>query len=740
MTDSDISGLSLEQKAGLGSGANFWETKAAGEVPSIMMTDGPHGVRKQADAGDHLGIAESVPATCFPPAVGLGQTWDPELIGHVAEALGDECQAENVAVLLGPGINIKRSPLGGRNFEYFSEDPLLSGVFGAAWINGIQSRGVGASLKHFALNNQEDDRMRVSADVDERTLHEVYLRGFERAVKDARPWTVMCSYNAVNGVLVSENHHLLTEVLRDRWGYEGVVVSDWGAVKDRVAALAAGLDLQMPGGSTGPDAEVVDAVHTGSLAESAVDRAAARVAALAVKGHASHNESASYDKDDHHAFAREVAGRAIALLKNDGGLLPLQAGGSLAVIGEFAQSPRFQGGGSSHVNCTRIDVPLEELTKSAGDAEVRFAVGFTIDGSGPDQGLVDEAVEVARDADVAVVFLGLAADQESEGFDREHIELPDEQLELLGAVAAVQPRTVVVLSHGGAVRLAPVADAAAAILDGGLLGQAAGGGIADVLFGRVNPSAKLTETIPARLQDTPAYDSFPGERRHSVYGEGLFVGYRWYDNRDIEVTYPFGHGLSYTTFQYDDVRAQATDAGIEATVTVTNTGSRAGREIVQAYVSVPESRMLRVPRALAGFASVDLAAGESAEVTVRIERRDLAYWDIDLDRFVVEGGTYVVTVGASSRDLRGSAEVEVAGDDVRIPVTIDSTLAEVLEHPVAGPLVIEAFPIPLDTDATDSLGGDLKKMLGSIPLNRLVTFGPGVTQEQVDRIVEAANS
>jgi beta-glucosidase len=744
---------SLPDRAALGSGRNFWTTKAAGDVPSITVSDGPHGLRKQAEAGDHVGISGSLPATCFPPAAGLGQSWDPELVERVGQALGQECQAEDVQVLLGPGINIKRSPLGGRNFEYYSEDPLVSGTLGAAWIRGVQREGVGVSLKHFALNNQEHDRMRASSDVDPRPLREVYLRGFRRAVTEAQPWTVMCSYNRVNGVLASQDPFLLTQVLREEWGFRGVVFSDWGAVHDRVAAVAAGLDLQMPGDGGAGDAEVVAAVQAGLLDPAVVDRAAGRVAELSRRGRAEHRDGVTYDRDAHHALAREAAGRSIVLLRNEGALLPLGQTGSIAVIGEFARTPRYQGGGSSHVNPTHLDVPLEAIREAAGAAAVTFAPGFTVDdGDGGDRDLAAEAVAAAAGASTAIVFLGLGPDQESEGFDRTDIELPAEQLELLAAVAAAQPRTVAVLSHGGALRLSPVVRSAAAILDGALLGQAGGSALAEVLFGAVNPSGKLTETAPARLADTPAFLDFPGEHQHVRYGEGLFVGYRWYDARDLEVTYPFGHGLSYTSFGYGDLSLAADGDAIVATVPVTNTGGRPGREVVQAYVAVPGSAQVRVPRTLGGFAGVELGPGETRDVMIRIERTELEYWDIRVDRFVLEPGRYQVWAGSSSRDLRASATVELTGETVRLPLTLESTLSEVLAYPAAAAVITEAMTglLPAgDGDGASAgdgagdgggLGVDTLRLLADVPVERLTGLSGGsVTRDQLEQLIATIN-
>ncbi|SEB69730.1 beta-glucosidase [Paramicrobacterium humi] len=734
-----VAELSLEQKAALTSGADFWRTKAVPEagIPSILLTDGPHGVRKQAGATDHLGIADSVPATCFPPAVALGSSFDPELVERVGVALGEEARAEGVGVLLGPGINIKRSPLCGRNFEYLSEDPIVSGTLGSALVAGLQSQGVGASLKHFAANNQEFDRMRASSDIDRRPLREIYLRGFQRVVADANPWTVMCSYNRINGVYASENHWLLTEVLRDDWGYDGLVVSDWGAVNVRTAGLAAGLDLEMPASGGRTDAEIVAAVRDGSLEESVLDTAAKRIISLVQKAVAGAREDAAYDADAHHALAREVAARSIVLLKNDDGILPLKPAASVAVIGEFARTPRYQGAGSSLINPTKLDNALAEIRAVAGD--VSFAPGFTIDGS-DDAGLADEAIAAATAADVAVVFLGLPAADESEGYDREHIELPPAQLALLDRIVTANPNTVVVLSNGSVVRL-PFTEKVPAILEGWLLGQAGGGAIADVLFGAVNPSARLAETIPVRLQDTPAYLDFPGEHGHIRYGEGLFVGYRWYDARELDVAFPFGHGLSYTSFAYADASVESDAAGLRARVTVTNTGDVAGREVVQVYVSVPGSSVQRAPRELKGFANVLLQAGESREVTIEIPRADLAYWDTRADRFVVEGGDYLVSFGASSRDLRAEAVVEVGGDELRLPLTTDSSLAEIMADPVAGPMLQQHVVSMLGEDAA-ALAGDeeLLKMMGSLPIGRMVSFSPDVDPQQIQQFLDAVNA
>ncbi|CAH0225676.1 Thermostable beta-glucosidase B [Microbacterium sp. Bi98] len=756
MTDTSASDLTLEEKASLTSGADFWTTKAIDRVglPSIMMTDGPHGLRKQSGGTDHLGLSSSVPATCFPPAVGIGSSFDPELIERVGAAIGVEAAIEDVAIVLGPGINIKRSPLCGRNFEYFSEDPIVSGTLGAASVRGVQSQGVGTSLKHFAANNQEFDRMRASSDVDPRPLHEIYLRGFERVVKDAQPWTVMCSYNRINGVYASEDPWLLTQVLRDDWGFDGLVVSDWGAVNDRVAGVAAGLDLEMPSSGGRTDAQLVAAVRAGELAESVLDTAADRAIDLVRKAQRRPAVSGPLDVDAHHALAREAAGRSIVLLKNDGDLLPLAPEQRIAVIGAFATEPRFQGAGSSLINPTRVDKALDELRAIGGD-HVAYAPGFAVEGgdtaaSGRSaDDLRAEAVAAASAADVAVVFLGLPAAEESEGFDREHIDLPAAQLAVLDAVIEANPATVVVLSNGGVVAL-PFADRVPAIVETWLLGQAGGGAVADVLYGAVNPSGKLTETVPVRVEDNPSFGSFPGEFGHVRYGEGVLVGYRWYDAKGLDVRFSFGHGLSYTAFSYGEATVEAAENGdIAVRVDVTNTGTRDGREIVQVYAAPVSSVVQRAPRELKAFASVAIDAGETRTVELVIRREDLAYWDVRVDRWIVEPGEYRIDVAASSRDIRSTATVEVAGDVVSLPLTMNSSIGDVMAHPVAGPIMMGALGGFLgelsgaDSSAASMMPNDeaMEKMMASFPIGRLIGFpGVDVTHEQVEELLAGANA
>jgi beta-glucosidase len=735
MSKGGLMELSTSEQAAITSGSDFWHTErveSAG-IPSVTVTDGPHGVRMQASGGDLLA---GVPATCFPPAVASASTWDPELLRRMGEALGDECRSQDVAVLLGPGVNLKRSPLGGRNFEYFSEDPILTGVLATEWVRGLQSKGVGASLKHFAVNSQETDRMRVSAEVDERTLREMYLRAFHRVVTRAQPWTVMCAYNRVNGVYASEHHWLLTEVLRGEWGFEGLVVSDWGAVVDRVKAVAAGLDLTMPGPDAEGDRALVDAVASGRLDPDALKKSASLVQQMIEK--AGQRPAGSYDADAHHALAREIAGRAIVLLKNDGDLLPLNGTSSIAVIGEFARTPRYQGGGSSQITPTKLDDALTEITAVAG--AVAFAPGYTAKGETPDEALLSEAVAVASRNDVAIVFAGSM--HETEGADRDSIDLPAAQLELIERVAAANPNTIVVLSNGAVIATKPWDEKVPALVEGWLLGQAGGSAIADVLFGRVNPSGRLAETIPVRLADHPSYLDFPGEHGHVRYGEGLHVGYRGFDARGQEVAYPFGFGLSYTTFGYGAARATATAAGVEIRVPVTNTGSRDGREVVQVYVSLPGSRVRRAPRELKAFASVPITAGDTAEAVLTVDREDLAYWDTRLGRWIVEGGEYLIEVGASSRDVRASTTVHVAGDPSRVPLTSESSVGEWFADPRGAEVLGAAFASAAGDGPMSAMTAnpEMLMMLGSLPLSRMASFpGSPLSAADLEKLVEAAN-
>ncbi|PJI90925.1 glycoside hydrolase family 3 C-terminal domain-containing protein [Luteimicrobium subarcticum] len=734
--------LTLEQKASLVSGADVWHTQGIEEhgIASIMVTDGPHGLRK-AGSGDEIGIGTSNPATCFPPAVTLGSTWNVDLARRVGEAIGDEARAEQVGVVLGPGVNIKRSPLCGRNFEYVSEDPHVAGRIGAGLVEGIQSRGIGTSLKHFAANNQETDRMRVSADVDERTLREIYLPAFEHVVTTQQPTTVMCAYNAVNGVPASQNHWLLTEVLRGDWGFEGLVVSDWGAVWEPDAAVAAGLELEMP--PSGGESVVVDAVREGRLDEAVLDVAVDRVLTLLDRTRdALAADDPALDDDAyarHHEIAREAAREGAVLLENDG-VLPLDAASAerIAVVGAFAAEPRYQGAGSSQVVPTRVDDALTAIRAAAGADRVTYAAGFRLDGQ-PDAALHDEAVAAARAADVTVLFVGLPSVDESEGYDRTHIDLADVQVDLIDALQGVTERLVVVLSNGSVVAVDAWRDGCAAILEGWLLGQAGGSATADLLFGVVSPSGRLTETVPVRLSDTPSYLSFPGSDGHVVYGEGLYVGYRYFDTLGKRVSYPFGHGLTYTTFEYGEpVAVPAPDRGAHAWdvhVSLTNTGDVPASEVVQVYVHDEVARVARPSHELRGFAKVPVEPGETVEVVVPLDERAFAFWSVRDHRWEVEAGRFVIEVGASSHDIRGTVVVEAEGDGFRPLLTDRSTMGEWIDDPVGAQVLGAAMAAAGGGQALPADDDPVAVFMRQMPLAKIATFVPGVTRENIAQLV-----
>lgn len=649
--------MSVEEKAALCSGRSFWHLEANERlgVPSIMLTDGPHGLRKQATAGDHVGLNASVPATCFPTASALASSWDRDLLREIGVALGEQCAAEDVAVLLGPGMNIKRHPLCGRNFEYFSEDPLLTGEMAAALVEGLQSQGVGASPKHFAANNQEAARIVVDAIVDERTLREVYLRGFEIAVRKAQPWTVMCAYNRLNGVYCSEHEWLLNRVLRDEWGFEGLVVTDWGAANDRVLGIRAGLDLEMPASGGVNDRRLAGAVRAGTLPEEDLDRAATRNVALALAGAGFRQRASSVDHDAHHALARRAAAESVVLLKNADDLLPLSPDANVAVIGAFAKTPRYQGAGSSQVTPTRIDCALDAIRAMGSGSPPTYAAGYDPARSACDAALIAEAVAAARAASVAIVFAGLPGLYESEGFDREHMRLPEQHDCLIDAVCAANSNTVVVLSNGAPVEMPWIAGAAA-IVEGYLAGQAGGAAVADVLFGIANPGGKLAETFPLRQSDVPADRWFPGSGRQVQYREGLYVGYRYFDSAGAPVLFPFGHGLSYTTFEYANLAFSSPEfeegGRLDVTFEVKNTGDRDGSEVVQVYVHHLESSVYRPEQELRAFTKVRLGEGEAQRVTLTLDDSAFAFYDTGRGRWAVETGEVEVRIGASSRDIR----------------------------------------------------------------------------------------
>ncbi len=740
--------LTLEEKTSLLLGSDFWHTAAVErlDVPRIMVADGPHGLRMQPDEVDHAGLGGSLPATCFPPACGLASSWDPDLVREVGHALAVEALAQGVSVVLGPGINMKRSPLCGRNFEYLSEDPHLAGELALAMVEAIQSHGVGTSLKHFAANNQEDDRLRVSAEVDERTLREIYLPAFERVVTAAQPWTVMCAYNRVNGVHASQHPWLLTEVLRDEWGFRGVVVSDWGAVNDRVAALEAGLDLEMPPAFGHSDVAVIEAVRSGRLDERVLDTAVRRV--LELVDHARPALAADPPElpvEEHHRLARTVAAASAVLLKNEGGVLPLALADleQVVVVGAFAQEPRFQGAGSSQVNPTRLDRPYDELRAVLPDrVGLGYAPGFDLAGESDPSALREEAVALAASADVVVLFLGLPASAESEGFDRTHLELPGDQLALLDALAAAHSQVVVVLSNGSVVRLSGWEHKVSAVLECWLGGQASGGAVADLLTGRAVPSGKLAETIPLRLQDSPSYLNFPGDSQLVRYGEGVFVGYRGHDALEQPVSHEFGFGLSYTTFELGEPTVDVSgsvevgDLRVDVTVPVTNTGDRAGAEVVQVYVGDPVSAVARPPRELKAFAKVHLRPGETAVVPLRLDERAFSFWSPVLRRWAVESGEFVLHVGTSSRDLPHRVSLDLRAPSIAPPLGRDSTLHEWMAD-ARGRSVLDA-ELPTQGYLEDA---GLIAVIGTMPMSSLANFGmAGLDHAILERLMTALGS
>ena len=727
MTDiqSIIKQMTLEEKAALCTGASPWSTTPVERlgVPEMIVADGPHGLRRVPDI--HSMAMHSLPATCFPTASCSASTWDVALLGELGAALAEEAIALNVDVVLGPGVNMKRSPLGGRNFEYFSEDPYLAGELAVSFIQGVQAKGVGTSLKHYAANNQEFQRFSISSEVDERTLREIYLPAFEKAVKEAQPWTVMCSYNKVNGAFASEHHTLLTEILKDEWGFEGLVVSDWGAVRDRVAALRGGLDWEMPGPQARRVQAVVEAVRSGELAEATLDESVRRILRIVFMAQET-PKGGAFDVDAHHSLARKIAAEGMVLLKNDG-LLPLKGHRQIAVIGRSAQAAHFQGGGSSHINPTRVDVPFQELQARADDAELTYAEGYPADDSFR-QDLIDEAVGLARSADVALLYIALPTYKESEGYDRPDLDLTAQQVALIQAVAKVQPKTVVVLNNGAPVAMSAWIDAVPAVLEGWMMGQAGGGALADILFGRVNPCGKLAETFPLKLSDTPAHLNWPGGAGKVHYGEGLFIGYRYYDARELPVLFPFGHGLSYTTFAYSNARASAQTFrdvdGLTVTVDVTNTGGMAGKEIVQVYVRDRASGLVRPDKELKGFAKVALQPGETQPVAIKLDFRAFAYYHPEYKQWITEDGDFDILIGSSAADIRQALAVTLEST-LSLPCILDreSTIREWMADP-RGKAVFGPFYTQMEEQSRKMFGGgdehvagmDFMDMLGDMPL------------------------
>lgn len=654
-----VSQMTLEEKASLCSGMNFWQTKGVERLglPSFMLTDGPHGLRKQSGNADHLGLNDSEATTCFPLAAATACSFDVTLLRRMGEAMGEECLAEEVGVILGPAANIKRSPLCGRNFEYFSEDPLLTGEISAALIEGIQSKNVGTSMKHYLANNQEKARVSSNSVVDERALREIYLAGFEIAVKKAQPWTIMCSYNKINDIYASDNKRMMTDILRGEWGFEGAVITDWGAMNDRVEAVKAGLDLEMPGPCDGNDKRLVQAIQEKKLDEKLVDLCAVRMTEIALK--CAENVKKNYDKEVHNQLARQIARESAVLLRNSGAL-PLRQGVRLAVVGDFAKKPRYQGAGSSKINPHKITSLCDAL--DSRNVAYTYAVGFNAEGD-PVESLVKEAVQTVKEADVAVIMLGLPDSYESEGFDRTHMNLPESQNQLMEALAQTGKPLIAVLSTGSVVRM-PWREKIDSILLMYLAGQNGGSALADLLFGEENPSGKLAETWPLELEDTPCHGFF-GNGGNIEYRESIYVGYRYYDKVQKQVAYPFGHGLSYTEFTYSDLELSAAEKkdkeDLTVTLTVKNTGSHTGKEVVQLYVAAPVTGIFRPVRELRGFTKIALEPGESKTISFVLDNRAFAYYDTYTASWKVESGEYMVQVGTSGREIRLEQRISVCG-------------------------------------------------------------------------------
>jgi len=656
-----VADMTVLEKTSLMSGSSFWHLKPIERLnlPRIMMADGPHGLRKQAKHADHLGMQASVPATCFPTAVTLASSWNVDLIFEVGAAIGRECQAENVSILLAPGVNIKRNPLCGRNFEYYSEDPYMAGQMASGFVAGVQSTGTGTSLKHFAVNNQEADRMVVDTLVDRRSLFEIYLPAFEATVRQTQPWTVMCAYNRLNGIYCSEHEDLLTNILRDRWGFNGLVVTDWGAVNDRPRGVAAGLELEMPSSSGLNDRVVANAVDHGGLSIHDLDRAANRVTRMILA--ADHNQQdIKVDFAAHHALAQKAAIEGAVLLKNAGNLLPLPEMGKLALIGGFAEHPRFQGAGSSQVNASKIDLPLTVFQDRLGADNIIYAKGYDVDLAGDDAALIEEAVEAAAKAEHVIVMAGLPALFEAEGFDRVHLRQPAQIDALIDAISAVNPNTVVVLSNGAPIEM-PWLGKVKAVLELYLAGQAGGGAMADLIFGTVSPSGKLAETFPLHLGDSPSQENFASHPRQLIYREGLNIGYRYFVTHGKPVLFPFGHGLSYSQFTYHDAKIvvpwSIEGSALQVAVTITNSGAYAAAEVVQVYVRDVTSTAYRPARELKGFQKIYLEIGESRTVIFKLDARAFSYFDVSIDDWDIEPGEFEILFGASSVDIRQKISV-----------------------------------------------------------------------------------
>ena len=737
--------MTLEEKAGMCSGLDFWHLKEVEHlgIPKVMVSDGPHGLRKQDEKGDHLGINDSIKAVCFPPAVLSACSFDRGLMEEMGKAIGREAQANDVSVVLGPAVNIKRSPLCGRNFEYYSEDPYLAGEIAAAFVKGVQSQHVGTSIKHFAANNQEYRRMSSSSEVDERTLREIYFPAFETAVKKAQPYTFMCSYNQINGTFASENKWLLTDVLRGEWGFKGYVMSDWGAVNDRVKGLEAGLELEMPASGGDNDAMIVKAVKDGVLEEKILDQAVERILRIIFE-YADHRKPQEFTMEKDHEEAQHIAEESMVLLKNENHILPLKTSEKAAFIGGFARNPRFQGGGSSHINCFKTTNVLDSVPC---DAQVVYAEGFPADRDFYDKALADEAVKAAAEADKAVIFAGLPESFESEGYDRSHMRLPECQNRLITEILKVQPNTVIVLHNGSPVEM-PWLGEIKGLLETYLGGQAGGAAAANILYGKINPSGKLAETMPLKLSDNPSYLNFGGGEKVE-YCEGIFVGYRYYDTKEMDVAFPFGYGLSYTTFAYSNLKLSMENPTEKDTVMVsadvTNTGKSAGKEVVQLYIRDLTGSAIRPEKELKGFEKVFLEPGETKTVTMELNKRSFAWYNTELHDWFAASGDYEILVGASSRDIRLTETLHLNSSQ-RLPmhVHMNTTLGDLLRNPETVEAAKKLIQKYLSGEAGSEAASEAVSeemtmaMTDSMPLRALMGFA-GVSRKELDSVIEKLN-
>ena len=751
--------MTLEEKAGMCSGADFWHLKGVERlgIPSVMVTDGPHGIRKQAQGADHLGINESEKAICFPAGCATASSFDRDLIRRQGELLGQECQAMDVSTILGPAMNIKRSPLCGRNFEYYSEDPYVSTEMAAALIECVQSKNVGTSAKHFLANNQEKRRMTNSSDVDERTLREIYLASFEGAVKKAKPWTIMSSYNRINGEFVGDSKKYLTDILRDEWGFDGYVVSDWGAVNDRVSSLSAGLDLEMPPGDYENDRLIVKAVQEGKLDESVVDQACERVLDVIFRYTENRDTEVVFDYEKDHAAAADIEAECMVLLKNENDILPLTSDKKIAFIGKYAKTPRYQGGGSSHINSWKVESALEVAKAIPELANVTFAEGYQDEKDEVIEELQMEAVKAAKEADVAVLFLGLPDNFESEGYDRKHMNLPNCQNELVEKVLEVQKHVVVVLHNGSAV-IMPWKDQVEGILEAYLGGEAVGKAVAEVLAGIKNPCGHLAETFPLRLEDTPCYLTYGKGYDNADYQEGVFVGYRYYTSRKMETAFPFGHGLSYTTFEYSDLQLDKKEMSdkesVQVSVRVKNTGNRAGKTVVQLYVEAPETEVIRPVRELRGFEKIFLEAGEEKTITFMLDERAFAYWNTLIHDWYAEEGIYKVMIGENADQMCVGGKITVHPTK-ELPKTysLNTCLGELMRDPkaqaVMGPFMQGMAQNTAAADMAEAQENDtsgavnqemMAAMMEGMPLRQLLSFVPGIKREMLEQMVDALNA